>query len=117
MVGNGEIRDKVAYMRIGDRVDSDHQLMEGTLMGRGQKERGEKNERKIWRVVWDREWRVMCRERLRRVVMEGKQLEMEREEMEDRIKDALKEVVKVRAGRGREEGVGGMESVSKRRGK
>lgn len=46
--------------------------------------------------------------------MEGKELEMDREEMEDRIKDALKEVEKVRARRGREEGVGGMESVSKR---
>lgn len=63
-LGNGEIRDKVAYMRIGDRVDSDHQPMAVTLKGRGRRGRGKKNKRRIWKVVCVREGRVMVRERL-----------------------------------------------------
>lgn len=59
VVGNGEVRDKVAYMRIGDRVDLDHQPMEVTLKGRGQRGRGGKNERRMWKGVWDREGREM----------------------------------------------------------
>lgn len=68
VVGNGEVRDKVAYMRIGDRV---------TLKGRGHRGRGGKNERRMWRGVWDREGQKMCRERLGRVEMEEKDLEMQ----------------------------------------
>lgn len=55
----------------------------------------------MWRGVWDREGRAWFREKMGSVVAEERGLEMEREGMEGRIKEALKEEERMKGREGK----------------
>lgn len=55
VIGNEKVREKIRRMRIGDRIDSDHQPVEIWVKGerrrQGEGKRGGRGEKKSWRGV------------------------------------------------------------------
>lgn len=62
-----QVRERVVSMKIGAKIDSDHQPVEVTLRG-GMERRGKgRKEKRLWRGVWDKEGCEEFRERLGKV--------------------------------------------------
>lgn len=74
-MGDIGVRDRIKRMTVGDRVDSDHHLVEVWLKGevRGKKNRGV--DRKCWRGFWDEEGRESFRQKVSRYETEGRELD------------------------------------------
>lgn len=58
IMGEGEVRDRVIEMRIGERernkrIDSDHHPVKVCIKGKVNREGRIKEEGKGWRVIWD----------------------------------------------------------------
>ncbi|XP_071572942.1 uncharacterized protein [Temnothorax nylanderi] len=92
VIGEGEVRERVVSMTVGDRVDSDHHPLEVVLRresverdrGRGWKKRS--------RGVWNEEGAKVFMEKIGKVEERGEELNREWEVMESRIVEALKGV-------------------------
>lgn len=84
MIGDEEVRGRIGSMKIGDRVDSDHQPLEIWMEGEvRRKKRNEKQE--SGKVIWDREGCELFREKLRWEKKEDRGMEEEWGEMEKRM--------------------------------
>lgn len=94
--GEGEGGESQRTMRVGDRVDSDHQPVEVWIKGGRVRRRERGKKRRGWRGVWDEEGRKEFVERLGRVETGGEDLEAGRKEVEKRIVEVLEEVEKGR---------------------
>lgn len=96
VLGNREIKEKVVKMRMGDNMDSDHQPVELTLRGEGEKWKTEGRRKRIWRGVWDEEGGEAFRKELGEMKLREKDLDTEKRELEERIRKTIKEVEKER---------------------
>jgi len=90
ILGNGEIRDRMERLEVGEEVDSDHHPVILWMKG---KERGSEERRGgagiIRRGTWDEEGRKEFRRGLGIIREEGKEIQQEMEEMGGRIKKTL----------------------------
>lgn len=86
------MKERVEEMRVGDRIDSDHQPVEVTMRGRGGEREKQRRTKKFWRGVWDKEGREEFRDKLGNVEKCGEEIETGRKEMEERKRIALKEI-------------------------
>ncbi|KMQ88014.1 hypothetical protein RF55_12574 [Lasius niger] len=90
ILGNGEIRDRMERLEVGEEVDSDHHPVILWMKG---KERGSEGRRGgagiIRRGTWDEEGRNEFRRGLGIIREEGKEIQQELEEMGGRIKKTL----------------------------
>lgn len=89
VIGDGEVRDKVCRMVVGEKVDSDHHPLEVTIGGR-MRERNKRGEgRREWRGVWDEEGRERFRQILGEVELGEGEVQEEWEKLEKRVKMAV----------------------------
>jgi len=95
VIGDEETRDHIRGMRIGERVESDHQPLEIKIKGEGEGKgwrRGEKRGVKKWRRgIWNEEGRKGFVEKLGEWEEVEKGLEEDWRGMERKIKKALEE--------------------------
>lgn len=64
IIGEGEVKDRVERMKVGDKIDSDHHPVEVWLKGvKGRRWECRGQERR-WRGVWDEEGSKEFRERV-----------------------------------------------------
>ncbi|EZA51891.1 hypothetical protein X777_09206, partial [Ooceraea biroi] len=85
VMGDSEVRERIAKMKIGDKVDSEYQPIEVMIKGTGMKRRGERGLEKCWRGVWNEKGRREFKECI-------DEREGDREdwrEMEERFKEAM----------------------------
>lgn len=54
MIGDEEIRERIGSMKIGDRVDSDHQPLEIWMEGEVWRKKRNEKQRESGKVIWDR---------------------------------------------------------------
>lgn len=92
VLGDKEVKDRVREMKIGDKVDSDHQPVEVVIGGKDKWRGVRSKERRVWRGVWDVEGCDEFRQRLGEVEKAGAELEEEWKGMKSRLKKTLKEV-------------------------
>ncbi|XP_067206638.1 uncharacterized protein [Linepithema humile] len=91
VIGEGEIRDRIEKMRIGDRVDSDHHPVEVWLRGEEERRALRRKRGGGRRGIWDREGRKRFTEKMGRIQIGGKEIGEEWDNLESKIKEALKE--------------------------
>lgn len=115
VMGDEEVRGKVRSMKIGERIDSDHQPVEVWIKGEAEKRRRNGGKQGAGRVIWDGETREVFREKLKMVKTEGKSVEEEWGEKEEKIRGVLKEMEKQREGKKRERGWWDKECKEKKR--
>lgn len=65
MIGDEEVRGRIGSMKIGDRVDSDHQPLEIWMEGEVRRKKRNEKQRESGKVIWDREGCELFREKLR----------------------------------------------------
>lgn len=70
IMGDEEVRDCVERMKVGEKVDSDHQPVEVWIRGKRERKREEG-----WKGVWNEEGREAFRESIGKVEMVGEDLE------------------------------------------
>nr|XP_012232396.1 PREDICTED: golgin subfamily A member 6-like protein 22 [Linepithema humile] len=94
VIGSEEVREKVERLRVGKRVDSGHQPVEIWIRREGRRKSGEgvKWKRRQWRGIWDEKRKEEFKKKLGRISFGGRGVKEEGEEMEKRIKEALKEM-------------------------
>jgi len=90
VIGDEETRGTIKKMKIGDKVDSDHHPLEIWVEGETQRGRKKDKEQEIRKVVWDREGQERFRKSLRLERREGKEIDEEWKEIEEKVKKALK---------------------------
>jgi len=102
VMGDEEVEEKVKRMRIGDRIDSDHHLVElwmegesGKNTGRRGRGRYEEEERR-WRGLRDEEGKEVFRRRMEDIEMGQGGVEEEWERVEGVVREALREGEKER---------------------
>ncbi|XP_011685784.1 PREDICTED: putative gustatory receptor 28a [Wasmannia auropunctata] len=83
-------------LTVGDRVESDHHPVEVRMRGEVRKREGGKGGNRGWRGVWDQKGRKTFKENLGKVVWKEGNLEREWEELEGKVREAMKEVEKER---------------------
>jgi len=88
VIGKGEVKSRVERMRIGDRVDSDHQPIEVWLKGERVRGEGGKVGERLWRGAWSEEGRNRFRQKLGGLELRERGLE-EEWEMEGRLKGIM----------------------------
>lgn len=91
VIGDEEVRGKIGSMKIGDRVNSDHQPLEVWVEREVRRKKRNGKQRESGKVIWDREGCELLREKLRWEKKE-KDMEEKRGEMKKRMKGALGEV-------------------------
>ncbi|XP_071579341.1 uncharacterized protein [Temnothorax nylanderi] len=91
VIGEGEVREKVESMTVGDRVDSDHHPLEIALR-RGKEGDGRRRGKKGNRGIWNEEGAKRFMERIGAMEEKVDDVNKEWEEMEARIKEAIKGV-------------------------
>ncbi|XP_067204108.1 regulator of nonsense transcripts 3B-like [Linepithema humile] len=105
VMGNEEVRERIKKMEIGNEIDSDHQPVKVRIRGEGRKKGGAKKERKDGRGRWDEEEKRIFRRKLGKIELGKEDMEKEWEELERRLKLAIKETEKEQDKK--EEGKGG----------
>lgn len=55
VIGDEEVRGKIGSMKIGDRVDSDHQPLEVWVEGEVRRKKRNEKQRESGKVIWNRE--------------------------------------------------------------
>jgi len=102
VIGNEELREEVEKMRIGENIDSDHQPVEVWIGGEKEENSGREKRREErkggYRGTWNKEGCEEFRKRLGKVEYEGKEIEVEMERMEEKIRGSLKEWERDRKG-------------------
>ncbi|XP_024883827.1 uncharacterized protein LOC112462336 [Temnothorax curvispinosus] len=92
IIGEGEVREKIVSMVVGERVDSDHHPLE-IVVRRGKEEEGRRGGwKKRNRGVWNEEGAKRFIEKIGEVEEKEEELNKEWEEMETRITEAIKGV-------------------------
>ncbi|XP_077255453.1 uncharacterized protein LOC143893678 [Temnothorax americanus] len=92
IIGEGEVREKIVSMVVGERVDSDHHPLE-VVVRRGEEEEGRRGGwKKRSRGVWNEEGTKRFIEKIGEVEVKEVELNKEWEEMEIRITEAIKGV-------------------------
>lgn len=118
VIGN-EMKEKIRMMRIGDKIESDHQPVEVRVKGersrQGRKEGGRMREKKSRRGIWNEEGCRLFRQKMDRMKSERKDGRMEWEEMKKRIKKAIEEVERNMGKVEEKKGVSETGNVMKRR--
>ena len=90
VIGNEECREKVKRLRVGDRIDSDHNPIEVELEGRQVEEKRNGEKDKVGRGVWNVERRRRFKEEIRGLERKGNGIEEEWETMEKGLKEAMR---------------------------
>ncbi|XP_024893159.1 golgin subfamily A member 6-like protein 2, partial [Temnothorax curvispinosus] len=92
IIGEGEVREKIVSMVVGERVDSDHHPLE-IIVRREEEEEGRRGGwKKRSRGVWNEEGAKRFIEKIGEVEEKEEELNKEWEEMETRITEAIKGV-------------------------
>ncbi|EZA60891.1 hypothetical protein X777_13093 [Ooceraea biroi] len=89
VMGDSEVRERIAEMKIGDKIDSDHQPIEVMIKGTGMKRRGERGLEKCWRGVWNEKGRREFKECIDTIEMREREIREDWREMEERFKEAM----------------------------
>jgi len=96
IIGNEDVRANVENLIVGDRVDSDHHLLEVRIKGREQKskERMKGRESRNRRGNWNEYGRKEFKERIEKVLSEEGGRCLGKEEMERKMRGVICEVEK-----------------------
>ncbi|XP_067208522.1 golgin subfamily A member 6-like protein 22 [Linepithema humile] len=98
VIADEDTREKIKSLRIGDRIDSDHQPLEVWVKGERQGKKGRRNgsrgEGRIWRGVWNEEGCKAFKQRMEGIKLGEKEIGVDWEGMEREIKEAIREVEK-----------------------
>ncbi|KMQ87041.1 hypothetical protein RF55_13795 [Lasius niger] len=106
ILGNGEMRERMERLEVGEEVDSDHHPVVIWMKGKERDSEGRRGRaRIIRRGNWDEEGRNEFRKGLRIIKEEGKEIQQKMEEIGDRIKKTL-EVCKKQRGDGKRNRIG-----------
>lgn len=92
VMGSGKTKEKIREIRVSDRAELDHQLIEVRLKGKEKWRAEEKRNKRGWRGIWDEEGQKKFREKLGKLEMKGKKIGEEWKEMEKRINRLLREM-------------------------
>ncbi|XP_067208444.1 golgin subfamily A member 6-like protein 25 [Linepithema humile] len=96
VIADEDTRKKIKSLRIGDRIDSDHQPLEVWVKGERQGKKGRKSgsrgEGRIWRGVWNKEGCKEFKQRMEGIKLGEKEIGVEWEGMEREMKEAIREV-------------------------
>ncbi|XP_071576349.1 uncharacterized protein [Temnothorax nylanderi] len=92
VIGEGEVREKVEKMIVGDKVDSDHHPLEIVLRRDKEGDGRRRREKKESRGVWNEEGTKRFIGKIGEMKEKVEELNKEWEEMEARIKEAIKGV-------------------------
>ncbi|XP_067207866.1 golgin subfamily A member 6-like protein 22 [Linepithema humile] len=96
VIADEDTREKIKSLRIGNRIDSDHQPLEVWVKGERQGKKGRKSgsrgEGRIWRGVWNEERCKEFKQRMERIKLGKKEIGEEWEGMEREMKEAIREV-------------------------
>jgi len=102
VLGEELTREKIWKMEVGDRIDSDHHLIEVWIererRNKGGRERGRG---KVWRGIWDREGREAFRGRVAEELIKNEEGGDKWEKLEGIVKETLKEIEMEKRGEGR----------------
>jgi len=94
VMGDEEMREKVINLKIGERIESDHQpvvvRVEGVKRSRGSERRGIR--RRMRRGIWNEEGREVYRRKMLETGWEKGGVRIVGDKMERRIKDIIEEV-------------------------
>lgn len=89
MMGDEEVRSKGNRIRIGDRINSDHHPMEVWVEGTVERKKGQKEEKRWGRELWNEDGCELFKKKLKIEKIERKSVAEEWEEMGRRINEAL----------------------------
>lgn len=103
VIGEEEVKDRIERMKIGDKIDSVHQPVEVWLRKEESRRREGRRRGRRWRGVWEEGSKVF-REKIGGIKLGEEGLKREWEEMEGKVKKALRETEEERGKERRRKG-------------